>query len=153
MCQHPISKKKNTFCAGDIWYQISKTPNPDKVFCSIDVTDSTLFYYFISNENRLKIDVNGSLFDLDSFRTMNHEMFAYNIDYTVLIGQQASDLTKYERTFLDSLIQRTREELKIVITDTLSRQKWEFIKCKVSNKNVDKEWFKNVPPWIFYNDL
>lgn len=142
------SVKEGNYCVGDIWYKIAETANPDKVFCTIDVPDSTLFYHFINNEERLRITFFGAIYNVDSFKVIHHLMGAYNLDNTIVIGQTITSLMKYEKQFLDSLIQKTQRELRIEILDTLTRQKWEFTKCK-KKENQNKDWFKRVPDWLF----
>jgi hypothetical protein len=77
-------------------------------------------------------------------------MGAYNLENTIIIGQTTTSLMKYEKQFLDSLIQKTHGELKIEILDTLTKQKWEFTRC-IKKENEDKDWFKRVPDGLFMN--
>lgn len=144
------SGKVSNYCVGNIWYKIAETANPDKIFCTIDVPDSSLFYHFINNEERLRITFFGAIYNVDSFKVIHHLMGAYNVENTIVIGQATTSLMKYEEHFLDSLIQKTHGELKIEILDTLTKQKWEFIKCN-KKENENKDWFKRVPDELFMN--
>lgn len=146
-CNEHLRNKKENYCVGEIWYEIAKTANPDLVKCTIDVADSSLFYYFVNFGDRLKIDFHGALYEVDSFHVMYHVILPNNIDYTLVIAQSTSPLTKYEKPFLDSIIQKTNAALRIEITDTLTQKKWEFSKCEKTD-NKDKEWFKNVSKWL-----
>ena len=150
-CQSQVKTQSNTYCLGDIKYKIAQTANPDHVLCTIDVPDSSLFYHLISKEDRLRIDFFGTLYNIDSFKVISHSLGANNIDYTIVIDQTTTSLMKYEKHYLDSIIQMTRENLRIEITDTLTHQKWKFNKCNQIIKN-DKGWFHNVPRWLFFND-
>jgi hypothetical protein len=148
-CTQVKSVKEVNYCVGDIWYKIAETANPDKIFCTIDVPDSSLFYHFINNEERLRITFFGAIYNVDSFKVIHHLMGAYNLDNTIVIGQTTTSLMKFEKYFLDSLIQKTQGELRIEILDTITQQKWEFTKCK-KKENEDKDWFNRVPAWLLY---
>lgn len=69
---------------------------------------------------------------------------------TLILGQITSPLYKYSSEFLDSLFLKARTETKIVITDTMTNQRFEFLPCEKGLKTKEKPWFKNIPEWLFF---
>jgi hypothetical protein len=145
-------KMQQFLCINDIWYEISKTPNPDKIFCTVDISDSSLFYFFILNQERLKFNYHGSIYDIDTFHIHSQSLGAHNNENSLIIGQTTSPLNFYSKELLDSLFQKVRERFKIEIVDTLTNQHWEFKTCMKSTNIKEKPWFKNIPKWLFLID-
>jgi hypothetical protein len=137
------------YAAGEVWYRISNTPNPDKIFFAIDLPDSSLFYYFLEHENRLRIIPQGAFFNCNKIKSFLPAIGAYNINYTIIIGESTSPLLELKKSFLDSLIIETNKKFEVTIEDTATSSKWEFLNSQLPENEKNKIWFKNVPAWLF----
>jgi hypothetical protein len=121
-----------------VWYQIAKAPNPDVIYCTIDIPDSSLFFNLIANVDKFRLKYYGSIFSIDTFHILSPTAGAYLKDSSLIIGQLCSDLTIYSKDVLDSLLLRTNLDISIEVQDTSTNQKWVFKGCP-KNLPIQKE--------------
>jgi hypothetical protein len=144
--------KDKTYCITRLWYQISKTANPDKLFYTVNIPDSALFFDLISNVNRFKFKFSGSIFDIDTIKILNYSAGADIRDSSLIIGNVCSNLKTYPKAKLDSIIRETKSNIYIEVRDTITNQKFLFKSCHDSISHTSYRWTKEIPNWLFFRD-
>ena len=144
--------KDKTYCITRLWYQISKTANPDKLFYTVNIPDSALFFDLISNVDRFKFKFSGSIFDLDTFKILYNAAGADIRDSSMIIGNVCSNLMTYPQAKLDSILRETKSNIYIEVRDTITNQKFVFKSCQDSISHTSYRWTKEIPDWLFIKD-
>ena len=85
----------------------------------------------VENPKRLKFIYSGGVYSIDSLHFPSPFIDIYDhSDSTLVFGQGVFGLRGYSDSFIDSVMQKTREEISINVLDTLTKEKWIIKRCK-----------------------
>lgn len=139
-------------CITHVWYDVSQTLSPDKVFLTLNLPDSALLFTFLLEEERFKYEFEGSIFNIDTFHIISHNVGACLNEASMIIGLSTSPLTSYTPKQLDLFFIDSLSDFKITILDTLTKKEYEYTICKNGTEVLENPWFRYIPKWLFLGD-
>lgn len=137
-CANNTNYKSKAPCVIDFWYDKNEAIVA-KGMVSVILTEDREFRNMLLTPQlptHLKFEYHGGIYNIDTlyFPPPIENIIRIN-DSIILLGQNLS-LEQYLEAFMDSIVEQTKRELVIEITNTISGKKWVIPSC------VDKGGFK-----------
>jgi hypothetical protein len=118
-------------CLLDFRYDKHNAVGPEGLASIVQINDKDFREILLFNSNRLTFKYYGGIYNIDSLYFPPPIIDIYDKkDSTIVFGQGVFRLRQYPELFMDSVIQQTKKEISIEVTDTLTNKKWTIAKCK-----------------------
>lgn len=116
-------------CVLDFKYEKHEAVGPEGLISIIRVDDRTLRNTLLDSDY-LVFNYKGGIYDIDSLYFPSPMVYVYNeMDSTLVFGQGVFGLRHFTESFIDSVIQKTKNELVIDIIDSINNKKWTITNC------------------------
>jgi len=120
-------------CILEFKYYHTDAVGPDGLVCFVNVCDTVLKKALLKNfGNGLKYKYNGCIYNIDSLYFPRPYVDIKDIknDQILVFEQAVFCLRGYSKSFLDSIVSKTEQEISIEIIDTLNNKTWKIYKCR-----------------------
>jgi len=127
------SKQNQTDSIISFDYHKSNAVGPESLVSILSIKNKKLIESLMKNPQRLSIEYIGGIYNIDSlyFPRPLFEIYDFK-DSSLIFEQDVFCLKGYSDTFIDSIMQKTREEISINFVDTLTNEKWIITRGKVN---------------------
>jgi len=104
---------------------------PESLVSIVQIQNSDLKNVILRNPRLLSYHYIGGIYNIDTLYFPKPQIEIYNHkDSSLIFDQSVFELRLYSKEFIDSLMELTKKEILIEITDTLSKKKWTICVCK-----------------------
>jgi hypothetical protein len=131
-CANNAENKLKEPCVLDIWYRRRDTPGPNGLMSIVLINDRDLRNMLLSIKPPLHLSFkySGSIYNIDSLSFITPVFNIRNINDSIIgLGQGVWGLGQYTDSFLDSIVEQTKRDIVIEITDTIGGKKWTIPNC------------------------
>ena len=125
------SKQYPKDCIISFNYYRSDAVGPESLVSILTIKNKDLLEILINNPKRLFFKYNGGIYSIDSLYFPRPLIEIYDFkDSSLIFEQDVFGLRGYPELFIDSVVQQTKKEIAIEVTDSLTNKKWTIAKCK-----------------------
>jgi hypothetical protein len=125
------AKNKSGDCIKSFEYFHHTGVGPESLVSIVQIQDKELKNVIIRNPRLFSYQYLGGIYNIDTLFFPKPQIEIYNYkDSSLIFDQSVFELRLYSKEFIDSMMKLTKEEIKIVITDTLSKKIWTVSACK-----------------------
>lgn len=125
------TKNKSGDCIKSFEYFHHTGVGPESLVSIVRIQNSELKNVILRNPRLLSYHYVGGIYNIDTLYFPKPQIEIYNHkDSSLIFDQSVFELRLYSKEFIDSMMQLTKKEILIEITDTLSKKKWTISACK-----------------------
>lgn len=126
------TKNKSGDCIKSFEYFHHTGVGPESLVSIVQIQDNELKNIIIRNPRLFSYQYMGGIYNIDTLYFPKPQIEIYNYkDSSLIFDQSVFGLRLYSKEFTDSIMKLTKEEIKIVIMDTLSKKIWTISACKL----------------------
>lgn len=128
---NPSRKVDINQCILSFTFKKNDAVGPEGLVSIVRINDSTFRKMLLENPQRLNFEFYGGIYNIDSLHFPSPMIDVYNLKgNTIIFEQGIFGLRRYSDSFIDSVMQKTGEEISINVLDTLTKEKWIITRCK-----------------------